>query len=123
MLQFILYPPFLDRSGPSMNFATFKRSVDSEDPPVDISAAALGLWWDAKGHWDKAHDAAQKCEDGSGSWVHAYLHRKEGDLENASYWYRRAGRTMPDIRLSKEWELIVISLLEETTADKRPKKR
>ena len=104
-----------------MNLAAFKRSLDSEDPPTGISTAILGLWWDAKGHWDQAHDAAQKGEDSPGRWVHAYLHRKEGDLGNAAYWYRRAGRAMPDIPLGKEWEQIALALLEEIAAKKTPR--
>ena len=96
----------------TMDFAAFKRSLGSDEPPTGIAPAILGLWWDAKGNWERAHEAAQEREDGPGCWVHAYLHRKEGDLENAAYWYRRAGRTAPDIALSKEWERIALALLE-----------
>ena len=96
------------------DFAAFKRSLASENPPTGIGSALLGLWWDAKGNWDKAHDSAQQREDGAGCWVHAYLHRKEGDLTNAEYWYRRAGRAVPDIPLNKEWEQIAKALLDLT---------
>ena len=102
-----------------MDFAAFKRSLDSDELPAGMSAAVRCLWWDAKGHWDKAHDAAQEYEDGPGCWVHAYLHRKEGDLENAGYWYRRAGRSMPDSSLNKEWEEIVSALLDPSPQSRR----
>jgi hypothetical protein len=61
------------------------------------------LWWDAHGDWDRAHQLAQSVDTPDGAWVHAYLHRKEGDLSNADYWYRRAGRQRPGIPLDAEW--------------------
>lgn len=64
----------------------------------------LALWHDHRGHWDVAHGIAQEIPTEDGSAVHAYLHREEGDLSNAMYWYRRAGRAMPDITLEEEWE-------------------
>jgi hypothetical protein len=100
------------------DYATFKRSLSSSEPPDGLHSAILGLWWDANGNWDKAHDAAQQREDGPGCWVHAYLHRKEGDLANAEYWYRRAGRTAPDISLSDEWEQIARALLDGAAKEK-----
>ena len=93
-------------------FAAFKRSLASETPPAGISAALLGLWWGAKGNWDRAHDAAQQREDGPACWVHAYLHRKEGDRANADYWYRRAARAAPDVSVDKEWEQITRAVLD-----------
>jgi hypothetical protein len=76
-----------------------------------FSGALLALWWDAKGDWAKAHEVAQDVAGVDGAWVHAYLHRKEGDLGNAAYWYRRAGRAVAvgDSRL--EWEGIVGEML------------
>jgi hypothetical protein len=73
----------------------------------------MALWYDARGDWKKAHDFAQRNNDSESAWVHAYLHRKEGDLVNASYWYTRAGRTTPDDRLTEEWEYIVKTLLKK----------
>ena len=70
------------------------------------------MWYDAKGNWDEAHDLAQEIESKSGSWVHAYLHNKEGDRSNAAYWYRKAGKPFPDKSLEEEWEEIVTFLLE-----------
>jgi len=61
------------------------------------------LWWDARGAWTRAHECAQSVETPDGAWVHAYLHRKEGDLMNADYWYRRAGKRRPAASLVEEW--------------------
>jgi len=76
-----------------------------------LNGALLALWWDARGDWAKAHEVAQEIETADGAWVHAYLHRKEGDVGNASYWYRRAGRPVPAGDLRAEWEAIVEALL------------
>jgi hypothetical protein len=76
-----------------------------------FSGALLALWWDAKGDWEKAHEVAQDVEGRDGAWVHAYLHRKEGDLGNAEYWYRRAGRAVASGDLRMEWEGIVREML------------
>ena len=89
-----------------MDVAGFKASLAQEKPPRGMSAALAGLWWDAKGDWTRAHESAQRQEDAVGAWVHAYLHRKEGDLENARYWYRRAGRAEATTSLAGEWEAI-----------------
>jgi hypothetical protein len=69
------------------------------------------LWWDAKGDWDKAHACAQADEGASGAAVHAYLHRKEPDLANAGYWYRRAGRSPAAGSLDQEWEALAAEFL------------
>lgn len=73
------------------------------------------LWHDARGEWDKAHDLAQNVNTPDGSWIHAYLHRKEGDRSNAQYWYNRAKRNMPDYSLEQEWEELVRELLLKPT--------
>jgi hypothetical protein len=65
------------------------------------------MWYDGKNNWERAHDIAQNIDDKNGSLIHAYLHRKEGDLWNAEYWYHKAGKLMPDYDLEKEWEEIV----------------
>jgi hypothetical protein len=74
-------------------------------PPADLSLPLKALWHDAKGNWDAAHNCAQEDHSRDGSWVHAYLHRKEGDIGNAGYWYSRAGRSLPakGISLEAEW--------------------
>ncbi len=69
------------------------------------------LWYDARGDWERAHQIAQEVETSEGSWVHAYLHRKEGDLGNARYWYSRAGRNPEHASLDAEWRAICEALL------------
>lgn len=92
--------------------AIFISSLKEEGPPSALSLALKALWYDANGNWDKAHDLAQEQENESGNWVHAYLHRKEGDEFNASYWYRRAGKPVCKNSLEDEWEQIAKSLLK-----------
>lgn len=79
--------------------------------PRQLEGLLLALWWDLQGDWDRAHGIAQEIEDADGSWVHAYLHRKEGDIANAGYWYRRAGRRAANGDLGAEWGEIVETLL------------
>ena len=94
-----------------MDIISFKRSVAADKPPDEASVYLKALWYDAKGQWDMAHTLIQDVEDNNASWIHAYLHRKEGDISNAGYWYRRAGKKMPDVTLEKEWENIVEDLI------------
>jgi hypothetical protein len=96
-----------------MDFAAFTASLSRRTPPAVLSLALCALWWDAKGAWDKAHDCAQKQDDAAGAWVHAYLHRKEGDAANAGHWYRRAGKRVSTATLTAEWEAITRALLGE----------
>lgn len=96
-----------------MDLAEFKRSLAAERPPAGMSRALAALWWDAKGDWDAAHRAAQEQEDAAGAWVHAYLHRREGDAENARYWYRRAGKPESTVALDRERDAIIGALLAE----------
>jgi hypothetical protein len=77
----------------------------------DFTGALLALWWDRQGDWQKAHEIAQEVPGADGAWVHAYLHRKEGDTGNAAYWYRRAGRPVVDGDLPQEWERMVAEML------------
>jgi len=72
------------------------------------------LWWDAKGDWTRAHESAQQDEGSAGAWVHAYLHRKEGDASNARYWYDRAGKRPSNLQIDAEWEEIADALLKST---------
>jgi len=94
-----------------MNFQEFRKSLSLDAPPKSLSLALAGLWWDAKGDWEKAHESAQQDEGPAGAWVHAYLHRKEGDLSNAGYWYNRAGKSPSKTTLTAEWDEISAALL------------
>ena len=96
-----------------MDLAQFRALTRKKAPPADLAPALQGLLWDAKGDWDKAHECAQAQEDRQGDWVHAYLHRKEGDLANAGYWYRRAKQPVPKVSLDEEWEAIARALLDD----------
>ncbi len=94
-----------------MQLDEFKASLSLDQPPPALSAALKALWWDAREQWEKAHAFAQADEDADAAWVHAYLHRKEGDRDNAVYWYRRAGRPEETANLDAEWLSIVEILL------------
>jgi len=95
-----------------MTLNDFRKSLTAAEPPAGLSLALAGLWWDAKGDWKRAHESAQQDEGRAGSWVHAYLHRKEGDQGNAGYWYSRAGRPVCRESLEAEWVSIAGALLE-----------
>ena len=97
-----------------MTFETFIGSITKNDQPPSLSETLTSLWWDKKGDWDTAHSIAQRIPTVEGSAVHAYLHREEGVLWNADYWYSRAGRKRLDIPLEEEWKLLVEEMLKET---------
>lgn len=97
-----------------MSFTEFAASIARDlTPPDGLSPALRALWLDARDDWHSAHTAAQEDPTAAGAWVHAYLHRKEGDPSNAGYWYARAGRSRPadDVTLPNEWEQIARELL------------
>jgi hypothetical protein len=94
-----------------MTLEDFRRSLTATNPPNELSHALAGLWWDGKGDWTRAHESAQQDEGRDGSWVHAYLHRKEGDQGNAAYWYGRAAKPVCKESLAAEWASIVQALL------------
>lgn len=94
-----------------MELEIFQQALKSETPPEGINVYLEAMWYDAHGNWNKAHTLVDHLEDATASWVHAYLHRKEGDIWNADYWYRKAGRKRPDISLQQEWEQITKALL------------
>jgi hypothetical protein len=94
-----------------MDLAAFRASLAAAAPPQGLGPAVAALWWDGKGDWGKAHALAQTDEGGDGDWVHAYLHRKEGDLGNAGYWYRRARNPTSRASLAEEWAAIAAALL------------
>ena len=93
-----------------MSFAQFCASLHLDEPPAALTPLLAALWWDACGDWDRAHELAQDVDTADGAWVHAYLHRREGDAANAGYWYRRAGR-QPGTALDRERDVIVQELL------------
>jgi hypothetical protein len=95
----------------TMTVDEFRISLKQNAPPSGLSLALQGLWHDGKGDWNAAHTCAQEQDDTQGAWVHAYLHRKEGDNINAGYWYQRAGKPFSKAPLEIEWETIVMSLL------------
>jgi hypothetical protein len=97
-----------------MTFADFKKTLSMSGPPA-VAPPLIALWHDARGDWDKAHGVAQDVDDETGAWVHAYLHRKEGDPSNAAYWYRRAHQPVASDSLETEWTRIVTSLLARST--------
>ncbi|HEY0743391.1 MAG TPA: hypothetical protein VGD40_18110 [Chryseosolibacter sp.] len=94
-----------------MTLQEFKVSLNSSQPPKGISKLLEAMWYDGKGDWDTSHNIAQDIHSKEGSWIHAYLHRKEGDQGNAAYWYARAGRKMPSVGLAEEWDAICEELL------------
>jgi len=95
-----------------MTLKDLKKTLSNEEPPLGISKPLEALWYEVKGDWKKAHLLIQALDDKSSAWVHAYLHRKEKDQSNASYWYNRAGKKMPECSFAEEWEQITVSLLE-----------
>jgi hypothetical protein len=95
-----------------MEFVKFKESLARNEPPSGLSLPLQALWWDAKGDWDRAHGCAQDDSGREGAWVHAYLHRKQGDASNARYWYGQANRSaVKDAPFEAEWEDIARGLL------------
>ena len=96
-----------------MTIETFRTTLEAAAPPAGISPALEAMWQDARGSWDVADRIAQDIPEGdkTGAWIHAYLHRKEGDLANAGYWYRRAGKPVAHDSLEDEWTRIVTALL------------
>ena len=94
-----------------MTLEQFRESTEAAEPPVDASPALVALWHDARGDWKRAHETAQDIDRPEGAWIHAYLHRKEGDLPNAGYWYRRAGKPVCTGSLDSEWASIAAAML------------
>ena len=95
-----------------MTLQEFKESVSEKNPPEGLSRELLALWYDFRGDWHSAHQTTQDIHTPIGSRIHAYLHRKEGDLGNARYWYRRASQREFPGTLEEEWARIAGSLLE-----------
>ncbi|MEZ5787182.1 MAG: hypothetical protein R3D62_12130 [Xanthobacteraceae bacterium] len=96
-----------------ITLSDFRRSLAGRNPPGSLGGPLAALWWAAKGEWDKAHAIAQDDDGADAAWVHAYLHRVEGDLGNARYWYARARRAPAAGPTEAEWEAIVVALLAD----------
>jgi hypothetical protein len=96
-----------------MTLQDFQTSVKNGMLPDGVTQELEALWEDARGHWDSAHNIVQRMSTTDAMWVHAYLHREEGDLSNSRYWYARTPYSMPDISLEKEWESIATELLSK----------
>ena len=99
-----------------MNVLEFKATLKAAAPAPQLDGPLAALWWAAKDQWDRAHKLVQDEDTADAAWVHAYLHRVEGDLSNAGYWYRRAGKPVAKNSLEAEWEEIVSALLGSATA-------
>jgi len=91
--------------------AEFKESLNLEHPGNGLSVQLKSLWYDGKGDWDKAHAQVDDLTDKESAWVHAYLHRKEGDIWNADYWYNKAQQIRPKLSLEEEWEQLLLHFL------------
>jgi hypothetical protein len=94
-----------------VSIAAFKASLSAAAPALDVTPPLAALWWAAKGNWNKAHNIVQEEDTADAAWVHAYLHRVEGDLGNAGYWYRKAGKPVAQDTLEAEWERIASALI------------
>ncbi|HYK36725.1 hypothetical protein [Alloacidobacterium sp.] len=91
----------------------FRSTLRGDKPPANLPPLLQALWWEAKGDWNRAHQIAQDIESRDAAWVHAYLHRKEGDASNAGYWYRQAGKPHCRIETEVEWLDIVHHMLSK----------
>jgi hypothetical protein len=90
----------------------FQRSLSKSEPPAGLPPALVALWWAGKDDWNKAHKLVMSEDGAECAWVHAYLHRREGDLDNARYWYRQARHPAASGELADEWAAIVAALLK-----------
>ena len=100
-----------------MDLSSFEASLAQAAPPDTLSEALQALWHARRGDWDRAHQIAQEVAGPDGAWVHAYLHRREGDQSNAAYWYRHAGKPIARGSLDDEWRAIAEALLTGVTGD------
>ncbi|HMP02265.1 MAG TPA: hypothetical protein PKD86_15545 [Gemmatales bacterium] len=98
-----------------MTLAEFQATLANEHPPSGLLPGLVGLWWMGKGDWHRAHECVQSAATTDAAWVHAHLHRREGDLGNAGYWYHRAGVTSAQGPFEAEWEAIAAALLAADT--------
>ena len=98
-----------------MTFADFQNSLQNDSPPAGLAVELKAMWYAGKGEWDASHDLCQESTQAL-DWVHAWLHRQEGDLANAGYWYRRANQSMSNGTLEEEWAEISKALLASADA-------
>ncbi|MCF8243301.1 MAG: hypothetical protein K9J16_18140 [Melioribacteraceae bacterium] len=96
-----------------MNYEDFLKSIKNDKPDPGMNKYLSALWHDAKGDWDKAHTIVQNIPDKTSAWIHAYLHRKEGDEWNAGYWYRNADKSFSELKLEDEWEEITKEIINK----------
>jgi hypothetical protein len=96
----------------AMNFFEFQESLERTKPPAGLRPALVALWWAGKDNWERAHSIVMNEDGKESAWVHAYLHRVEGDLDNARYWYRRAQRPVSSKPFAAEWDAIAENLLQ-----------
>ena len=96
---------------PMKTLTEFKETFNLEQPNNGLSVQLKSLWYDGKGDWHKAHAQVDSQTDRASAWVHAYLHRKEGDIWNADYWYTKAKQVRPNVSLEEEWEALVMQFL------------
>ena len=96
-----------------MTSAEFEQSLTKRSPPRDLAPALAALWWARKGGWDKAHGIVMDAGGRDAAWVHAYLHRVEGDAGNAAYWYRQANKPAAAGPHEPEWRAIAAALLDD----------
>jgi hypothetical protein len=99
-----------------MTLVELRATISQQQPPPALPPLLAALWWEAKGDWNQAHEIAQSIESADAAWVHAYLHRKEGDASNAGYWYRQARQPHCTLPLEKEWEQIASALLSKSSS-------
>ena len=97
-----------------MSIDEFKLQLINSDPDISLSDYMKALWYDAKGNWQKAHSIVQDIHSKEAASIHAYLHRKEGDLGNAEYWYQRAGMRLTDLTADEEWDVLVAQMINVT---------
>lgn len=98
----------------TMTLEEFRRAIDEGVPPDDLGPALLGLWHQARGAWETAHETVQADDGADAAWVHAHLHRVEGDEMNAGYWFRRAGKPHTRGDLDAEWAAMAEELLKKS---------
>lgn len=96
-----------------MDYTSFNHTLDMGAPPEDFPVALKALWWERKNYWDTAHEMVQHLPGKDAAWVHAYLHRKEGDIDNAEYWYKKAGKPFSDLDLNNEFRDMVSAFLKD----------
>jgi hypothetical protein len=101
-----------------MTVAQLRATLDQSSQPPNLPPLLTALWWEAKGDWNQAHEIAQAEDGADAAWVHAYLHRKEGDASNAAYWYNCSRQPHSTLPFDKEWEQIVSALLNNSAADR-----